>query len=136
MKTTVVGYGFAKTSDPDAQERVDSQRQRLLAAGASQIYSEIDHRRGERTQLKALMEMVVAQEVSEVVVTSLDRFTRSLVDLVGLTSAFEQAGVKLRVLDSNIDDYASTKGQLSSRICDLLGDTSQGADELRRKIKS
>lgn len=99
--------GYARVSTREQSENshaLEQQIARLKAAGANTIYSDIESgSKNSRTQFKALMSVVKLGQCSEVIVTRLDRLTRSLVTLRKTVDEFNLAKVGLVALDDAID---------------------------------
>ena len=77
-------------------------RQLLAYDKADIIYSDkVSGKDKERPQLKILLEGLVPGDI--VVVKSLDRLSRSTVDLLEITKEIEDKGATLKVLDKDID---------------------------------
>lgn len=77
-------------------------RQLLAYDKADVVYSDkVSGKDKERPQLKALLESLVPNDV--VVVKSLDRLSRSTMDLLSISKEIESKGATLKVLDKDID---------------------------------
>ncbi|MBC2856825.1 recombinase family protein [Cetobacterium sp. 2A] len=77
-------------------------RQLLAYKDADIIYSDnISGKNKERPQLKAMLEDL--KENDTVVVKSLDRLSRSTIDLLEITQEIENKGATLKVIDKDID---------------------------------
>ena len=99
--------GYARVSTREQSENsnaLEQQIARLKAAGAVNIYSDIDSgSKNTRIQFKALMSVVKLRQCSEVIITRLDRLTRSLVTLRKTVDEFTESRVGLVALDDAID---------------------------------
>lgn len=94
----------------------EQQRTRLLSAGATEIFEDIESgRNDDRPQLQKLMHKVINREVDEVIVTKIDRLARSLPKLRECINFFLEAEVNLRVLDQQID-LTTSQGMLMLNI--------------------
>lgn len=93
-----IGYG--RTSTPD--QCLDGQRDALAAAGCDQI--KLDQASGKLSRRPELDKaLLMARAGDQLVVTKLDRLSRSLEDLMALSKQLQANGVDLVVLDQGID---------------------------------
>ena len=106
------------------RDSLENQVQALTAYGTAQgvslrLYREegVSAKDTERPALKRLLEDVRANRVEAVVVTKLDRISRSLHDLLELMATFETYGVKFVSLRDNID----TAGPVGRFMLHILG---------------
>lgn len=94
----IIGYARVSLGD----QRPDLQLDALRAAGAARIYT--DHGTGATMQRPQLEVALAALQPGDVfTVWRLDRFGRSLVDLVAQVNALAERGVQLRSLTEAID---------------------------------
>ena len=83
---------------------MEQQIARLEKAGATEIYTDIQSgTRDDRRQFSQIMDLVKAKLVDEVIVTRIDRLGRSLLSVRKALDQFRAAGVKLTILDGEID---------------------------------
>ena len=111
-----IGYARVSTAD----QNLDSQIDVLTAAGCERIYEE--HASGKNTkrpELKRMREALRAGDV--VVVTRLDRISRSVADLSNLLEEFKEQGVKFTALQDPVDTTTAS-GQL---IVDVISAVNQ-----------
>ncbi len=93
-----IGYARVSTKDQDTAAQVD----KLKAAGCELLFTEKES--GGRWDRPALNEMKSNQRAGDVVVvTKLDRLSRSLKDLLTLLDGFGKAGVGFECLDDKIE---------------------------------
>jgi DNA invertase Pin-like site-specific DNA recombinase len=86
-----VKIGYIRTSKKD--QNPDIQRRDLLAFGCEKIFEEqISSRKADRHELRAAMEF--CREGDELVVWKLDRFGRSLQELIELVGILKERGVE------------------------------------------
>ena len=94
-----IGYARVSTRDQNLSAQIDQ----LNAAGCTRLF--VDQGSGNntraRTDLGRLLDYVRAGDV--VVVTQLDRLSRSLMDLLNLVDQFRKKDVELRSLKENFD---------------------------------
>lgn len=100
-----LGYGRVSSREQaENTHALEQQIARLKAAGASKIYKDIDSgSKDKRLEFNEVIELVKRGEVNEVIVTRLDRLTRSLPTLRKVLDIFKEHGVNLRALDDSID---------------------------------
>jgi DNA invertase Pin-like site-specific DNA recombinase len=95
-----VKVGYIRTSKKD--QNPDLQRRELLAFGCEKIFEEqISSRKEDRPELRAAMDY--CREGDELVVWKLDRFGRSLRELIDLVNELRERGVEFVSLRENID---------------------------------
>lgn len=128
--------GYARISSREQTQdstALDQQINRLRAAGAQDIFVDIESgSKDNRPEFSKVMELVKAHQVDELVVTRLDRLTRSLITLRSTIKVFEQSKVILRALDDHIDcSTAAGRFQLN-----MLGSLAEmETDRLSERIK-
>lgn len=92
--------GYIRTSKKD--QNPELQRRDLLAAGCEKIFEEqISSRKADRPELRAAMEF--CREGDEFVVWKLDRFGRSLQELIELVGVLKKRGVEFVSLRESLD---------------------------------
>jgi DNA invertase Pin-like site-specific DNA recombinase len=95
-----VKVGYIRTSKKDQNPQL--QRRDLLAAGCEKIFEEqISSRKAERPQLRAALEYV--RKGDALVVWKLDRFGRSLQELIELVRGLKERGIEFVSLRESID---------------------------------
>ena len=95
---TKIGYARVSTDD----QRLDLQRDALLAAGCSRIFE--DKASGSRTTRPGLDQVLSHLRAGDtLVIWRLDRLGRTTHQLVGLLEQFERDGIKLQSLQDGID---------------------------------
>ena len=96
--------GYIRTSKTD--QNPELQRRDLLAAGCEKVFEEqISSRKADRPQLRAALEYV--REGDALVVWKLDRFGRSLKELIELVDGLRERGVEFVSLRESIDTTTS-----------------------------
>lgn len=98
--------GYARVST--AEQNPDHQRDALLRAGVGSDDIFIDVISGSKAQ-RPQLDLVrrIAREGDQVVITRLDRLSRSLRDLIAIGDDWRAKGVQLRVLEQGIDTTTS-----------------------------
>ena len=92
--------GYIRTSTKDQSPEL--QRRDLLAAGCERIFEEqVSSRKVDRPELRAALEF--CREGDEFVVWKLDRFGRSLKELIELVGSLRERGIEFVSLRENID---------------------------------
>lgn len=101
----IIGYARVSTREQsDNSHALEQQTLRLKAAGATEIYTDVESgSKNSRPKFKKLLADCKLGKISEVVVTRLDRLTRSLVTLRDTIDQLKESGVILRALDDSID---------------------------------
>ena len=101
-----IGYARVSTAD----QNLDSQIDALEAAGCERIYREkASGKNTKRPELQRMMEAL--REGDVVVVTHLDRISRSTADLTKMLEDFKEAGIGFTALQDPVDT-TSAVGQL------------------------
>lgn len=109
-----VGYVRVSTSEQADTDALEQQTQRIKKAGAVRIFSDIESGRSDkRSQFNQMLELCRAGEISEIIITRIDRLSRSVISIHKTVSLFEELGVKLNILDAPIDDPNSPFGWFS-----------------------
>ena len=119
----LVGYARVSTEDQDLTVQLD----RLREVGCEKLFSE--KRSGtstDREALQACMEFV--REGDVLVVTRLDRFARSMVDLHAMLSTISGRGVGFRCVDQAGVDTTTSHGKL---LLGILGSVAEFETGLR-----
>jgi DNA invertase Pin-like site-specific DNA recombinase len=94
----VIDYARVSTAD----QNTGGQHDALTAAGCERIFTDTaSGKLARRPQLDAMLDYVRSGDI--VVITKLDRFGRSVANLVELASVLAARGVDLRVLHQGID---------------------------------
>jgi DNA invertase Pin-like site-specific DNA recombinase len=111
--------GYARTSTIEQIASFEAQERDLRAAGAEKVFAEQVSSVAERGQLEAAMDY--AREGDVLVVTKLDRLSRSIRDLCGIVDRLAAKGVALRILGMGLDT-ATASGRL---MLNVLGSVAQ-----------
>lgn len=98
MQRQVVGY--ARVNNAGDEVNLDGQITCLRNAGAVEILTDIQSGVSrERVGLNRLLELVQAKQVDEVLITRVDRLSRSLVQLQEILGLCRDQGVVITFLD-------------------------------------
>lgn len=121
----IVGYARVSTTDQDLAVQIAA----LTAQGCEKIFSE--KRSGtntQRNQLSAAMDFV--REGDTLLVTRLDRFARSSVDLHNLVRDLTDKGVGFRCTEQGGVDTTTSSGKL---MLSMLGAVAEFETEIRKE---
>jgi len=100
--------GYARVSSTG--QSLDLQMKALENAGCEKIFSEkVSGAKGDRKEFTSMMEF--ARDGDRIVVTKLDRLSRSSMELQNTAKTLESKKIDLRVLEQNIDT-SSASGKL------------------------
>lgn len=128
--------GYARVSTPEQSENshaLEQQIERLKQAGATEILTDVESgSKDTRRQFSDLMKLVESRQVTEVVITRLDRLTRSLVTLRKTLDIFTQSGVNLKSLDDAID-LKTAAGKFQINMLGALAEME--VDRLSERVK-
>lgn len=119
----IVGYARVSTTDQDLALQLD----RLTEAGCEKVFSE--KRSGtnaNREELQRCLEFV--REGDVLLVTRLDRFARSMLDLHTMLSALSGKGVGFRCIEQAGVDTTTSHGKL---MLGILGSVAEFETDLR-----
>lgn len=119
----IVGYARVSTSDQSLAIQLEA----LTAAGCEKVFSEKQSgTTASRPELQACLEFVRERDV--LLVTRLDRFARSSVDLHNMIDRLSSKGVGFRCVEQGGIDTTSIHGQL---MLGVLGAVAQFETNLR-----
>jgi DNA invertase Pin-like site-specific DNA recombinase len=109
--------GYARVSKDDQADSLPAQVSRLEAAGCSRVITDVETGRStDRDGLLEVMAMVQAGQVSELLVTRVDRLGRDAAYTDALLAQCEQHGVSVRALDGGAIETATPQGFLMARL--------------------
>ena len=117
----VVGQkvGYARVSS--LEQNLDRQLDQLRAAGASQIYKE---KISGSTKHRPQLEEVYLREGDQLIVTSMDRLARSLVDLHTIVEDLVVRGVSVRFLREG-QTYSAKADPIAKLMLGLMGSVAE-----------
>ena len=103
------------------EQNLDAQRKIVTEAGAERVFEEKVSGRNikNRPQLKLMLETI--RENDEILITTLSRLGRSLLDLHIIVGKIKSIGAKLKVIDMNMDTNTPT-GQLLFNVIGSLAE--------------
>ena len=109
--------GYARVSTDDQAGSLPAQVSRLQAAGCSHVITDIETGRStDRDGLLELMAMVRAGQVTELLVTRVDRLGRDAAYTDALLAQCEAHSVSVRALDGGTIETATPQGFLMARL--------------------
>ena len=122
---------------------LEQQRQRVLDAGAKQVFQDIQKgKRDDRPAFQQLLALVKRGKIRTIIITRIDRISRSLITLKKLVDTLTEYEVSLVILDQKIDlGTAQGKlllnmlGTLAEWEVDLLSERIQNGKKHQRKQK-
>lgn len=98
----IIGYGRVSTEDQDLTRQIEA----LQKAGCERIYLEkISGSKSSRPELDKMQSELQSGDV--VVVQTLDRLGRSLINLLDITEAWEKKGIGFKCINQNFDTTTS-----------------------------
>jgi DNA invertase Pin-like site-specific DNA recombinase len=113
----MAAVGYARVSKDDQADSLPAQVSRLKAAGCSRVITDIETGRStDRDGLLEVMAMVRAGEVTELLVTRVDRLGRDAAYTDALLAQCEAQGVAVRALDGGVIETATPQGFLMARL--------------------
>lgn len=113
----MAAIGYARVSKDDQAGSLPAQVSRLEAAGCSRVITDIETGRStDRDGLLEVMAMVQAGQVSQLLVTRVDRLGRDAAYTDALLAQCEQQGVIVRALDGGAIETATPQGFLMARL--------------------
>lgn len=122
-ETPITGQkvGYARVSSPD--QNLDRQIDQLRQAGVTQLYTEkISGSSRDRPKLDEMLRYLRSGD--QLVVTSMDRLARSLVDLHTIVDELVEKGVSVRFL-KEAQTYSNSSSPLAKLLLGLLGSVAE-----------
>ncbi|NJM18109.1 MAG: recombinase family protein [Richelia sp. RM2_1_2] len=109
-----VGYVRVSTFEQGESDALEQQTARVKKAGAVHIFSDIESGKSDkRKNFNKMIELCDVGDITEIIVTRIDRLSRSVISLHKTIAKLEQLGVKLNIIDAPIDDVSSPFGWFS-----------------------
>ena len=113
----MAAIGYARVSKDDQADSLPAQVSRLTGAGCSRVITDIETGRStDRDGLLELMAMVRAGEVTELLITRVDRLGRDAGFTDALLAQCEANAVTIRALDGGTIETATPQGFLMARL--------------------
>ena len=129
----IAGYARVSTLDQaDNTNALEQQVNRLKNAGAKEIVIDVQSgRKDDRDNLNVLLKRVKAGQISEIIITRLDRLSRSLPHMRKILDILKKHDVNLRALDDSID-WGSAGGKFHINMLGSLAEME--SDRLSERI--
>ncbi|WP_416667827.1 fdxN element excision recombinase XisF [Egbenema bharatensis] len=128
--------GYARVSSREQAENshaLEQQIERLKAAGATEILSDVESgTNNDRIAFNQVIDLVKSRAVDGVIVTRLDRLTRSLPTLRVVVNQFQHTSVNLCALDDNIN-LSTAAGKFHLNILGSLAEME--VDRLSERVR-
>lgn len=97
--------GYVRVSTGEQEEALVQQTERIKKAGVSMIFSDVKSgRSNDRTEFNKLLDACRNGDITEIVITRIDRLARSIVTINKAVALFNKLSIKLIILDSPVDD--------------------------------
>tara|TARA_B100000989_G_scaffold235155_1_gene181961 strand:- start:1731 stop:2324 length:594 start_codon:yes stop_codon:yes gene_type:complete len=122
----VVKYQRVSTNNQDVENQTDSIDKQIQLMGWDLVgeYKEIESgmkSKDHRPQLRKLLEDSRKRRFQRVIVYSLDRLGRSVVDVINTINELEEVGVNIFVVKNSIDT-STQQGKLFTYFCSIFGE--------------
>ena len=122
----VVTYKRISTDHQEVENQTSSLDNQIKVLGWTRVgeYSEVQSgikSRDNRPQLRQLMEDARRRQFDRVMVYSLDRLGRSVVDVINTINELEEVGVHIFVVKNAIDT-STQQGKLFTYFCSIFGE--------------
>ncbi|WP_330203549.1 fdxN element excision recombinase XisF [Cyanobacterium sp. Dongsha4] len=123
-----VGYCRVSTKEQAVNSHaLEQQIERIKSQRVEKVYFDIDSgRKSKRVQYQQLLQDIQEGLITEIIITRLDRLTRSLADQIKTFTILEQYGVQLIALDQKTD-FSTASGKLT---LNMLGAIAQNESDL------
>ena len=122
----VVKYQRVSTNNQDVENQTDSIDKQIQLMGWDLVgeYKEIESgmkSKDHRPQLRKILEDSRKRRFQRVIVYSLDRLGRSVVDVINTINELEEVGVNIFVVKNSIDT-STQQGKLFTYFCSIFGE--------------
>ncbi|MBD2074320.1 recombinase family protein [Phormidium sp. FACHB-592] len=122
MPDVVAYVRLSKREQAEDTNALEQQKARVTEAGAQQIFEDIKQGKSNtRPALNKLIKLVESGKIRKIIITRLDRISRSLVTLKKLVETFEKYGVTLVVLDQKFD-LETAQGKMILNVLAVLAE--------------
>lgn len=130
MKTV----GYARVSTGEQEEALFQQIARLNKYGVSQVYADVKSgKSSDRKEFNKMLSACNRGEISEIVITRLDRLARSVVTMSKTIKLLEEKNIKLTILDAPIEDISNPFSKFSINQMSALAQFE--SDLLQNRVK-
>lgn len=128
-----IGYARVSTREQSINSQALEQQIARLAPYVDEVFTDIESgRKDDRKNFKKLEELVSSKQVSIVVVTRLDRLSRSLLTLKKFVDLVVKNDCEIKALDSNIDT-GSAAGKFHISLLGALAEME--SDQISERVK-
>ncbi|MBD2234090.1 fdxN element excision recombinase XisF [Phormidium tenue] len=136
MPSTIGYCRVSSREQSDNTAALDQQKARVKEAGAEEILVDVESgrsgREDDRPEFQRLMRLVEQQRVEKVIVTRLDRLSRSVITLRRILDLFQASEVVLIALDNSVD-MTTAAGKFHVHMLASLAEME--SDHLSERIK-
>lgn len=117
--------GYSRVSSREQAENTNAlaqQKERLWAYGIDKLFCDVQTgKKDDRHELEEVMRLVYAGKVRTLVITRIDRLTRSLIKLRKIIQELQKHGVNLVILDQKLD-LGTPQGKLMLNMLGVLSE--------------
>lgn len=123
MTLKVVAYvRVSSREQAENTHALEQQQARVIAAGAQQVFEDVQKGKSDkRPAFLELIELVKRGKIRKIIITRIDRITRSLITLKRLVETLNEYEVSLVILDQNLD-LSNAQGKLLLNILGTLAE--------------
>ena len=119
----IVGYARVSTKHNEQLSALETQKNRLKAAGVSKVYTDVESGRSNgRKAFNELLQLIDKRAIKEIVVTRYDRLGRDATFVDAALVLASKKSVAIRTIDTGLVDTESPAGFLMSRISTSLAE--------------
>lgn len=119
----IVGYARVSTKSGEQLSSLETQKNRLKAAGVEKIYTDVESGRSNgRKAFNQLLQLIDKRAIKEIVVTRYDRLGRDATFVDAALVLASKKRVAIRTIDTGLVDTESPAGFLMSRISTSLAE--------------
>ena len=119
----IVGYARVSTTEQGSTDALNQQIARLKKAGAIAIYQDIESgKSNKRDEFNKLLDKCESGDITEIIITRLDRLSRSVITIHRTIAYFEENNIKLTILDAPIDDLSNPVGWFAASQASALAE--------------
>lgn len=106
--------GYVRVSTGEQEEALIQQTERIKKSCVAMIFSDVKSGRSDnRKEFNKLLEQCRNGDITEIVITRIDRLARSIVTINKAIALFNEMGIKLIILDSPVDDLQNPFAKFS-----------------------
>jgi site-specific DNA recombinase len=130
----IIAYGRVSSREQSENSHaLEQQIARLQAAGATEIITDVESgSKNDRKGFEKLMRVVRSRDCDQVIITRIDRLSRSIITLRKAIDQFKESGVTLLALDDSVDT-ATAGGKFHLNMLGCLAEME--VDRLSERVK-